>query len=296
MKWLLAGSCFTLLNLATAQAATELPSGPIPEELIQEFGGGGQFRTTLPDDFPLTSLSVNVDLHVIGSMQSAAASDVLLSSAASAAVVIDAVAPALLENDWQVLATSGGASNRYATLCHDTFGALALNAHDTIDGSRLSLRLTQLPSTTSCAAEQCNQELRSVGPAVMNEISPILALPDGALSGGWTPGYSDNLFAPTSRYETSRQASLRMPDTSAATLYSQLAVQLVAQGWHQNSANSGSGTAGGLWLSQFVPKPGIDFGFDGEPPAPIDLYGTLTVLDLGEDRYTIGWSLQTGNL
>jgi hypothetical protein len=265
--------CLALLGLNAGQAATTFPDGMIPVELAQEFSTYGEIYSSLPDNFPLANLKLDVDLQVIGSvLPSDFSSQVLLRSNSSADAIAMDLAPALLDSGWMVMNSSTTPGSRFATLCHAQLGDLGLIARDRPEGgSRLSVRLTH--RETDCDAEKARLEQSSALRELLNARFPRLTLPSGA----GIPGLDLTEPGPatiSSLYFIQRSGIAIAPNGDAAELYEHFAAQLREQGWSEDSGGSGALTASGFWQGRAA----ID---TSAPGGATLLLTALTVVDRG---------------
>jgi hypothetical protein len=295
-KKMLMGSCFALLGLVGAvQAATEFPQGLVPLELARELGGiDGQYYSSLPDNFPLANLDLDLNLQVIGSVQQGNAfSAVLLRSEASATDVANALAPALMNSGWVVLYSHTSQNERIAQLCHNQLGDVTLSVHDEADGARLSVMLgyrSNLAPQRDCALEKSRQDAEAAKWDFLSQQIPVLELPSNALQLPRPPVGITGVTSGSSGVEMRRDTLAQLPDSSAAALYELLAAQMTEQGWSEDSGGDGDSTATGLWLRSATMTPGAAAGLR------YDLLSSLSVIDHGTDRYEIKVTLQSGTL
>lgn len=289
---LLTAGCFALLTLGTAvQAATEFPDGLVPAELVAELIGNpnAKFYTTLPDNYPLATLELGINLQLIGTAQPyPQSSRVLLRSEHSAAEVANVLAPALLDAGWKVVQTSGDHTNRTAELCHDEIGNLTLNARDAEDGSRLFATLFHVSAAPG--QRECESEIGNRGSIIklfeqMNAVFPVVELPGGQIVARGLNGVG----GPPYHIELNREGIFEIENTSLLTLHGEIATQLEAAGWQEDTGSTGTSTASSVWIRT------VEFD---EPPLEdledAELVLFVAVISHGDDHYEVDMKMQTG--
>lgn len=295
-KMLLFAGLLALSQSNLAQAATAFPNGLVPQALIDEFGSGGSYYSSLPDDFPLAELKPDVGLQLVGSIDRISRTDVLLYSPASVAELTSALAPLLLGDGWQLVENQGDASHRTAKLCHDTHGTLSLRLGEREHGgAKLALSLNRHgygDNTPDCAELMRQSYTREALLMLMNSIFPRLSVPAGALTEDWDIGGLTLVLSDSLRFERNWRRTVVAPGHDAGTLYEHFAAQL-GDRWTEDGSAIGTRSASGTWLREVV-VPSIDCGFGEDVCTTLDALYSLSVLGHGDDTFELRASLVSG--
>jgi hypothetical protein len=284
---------------AVLNAATEFENGMVPIELARDGNAGGNFYSSLPDNFPLVALPTDTGLSVIGSVVRGSSQFVLLRNARSGAEARETLVAAYTAAGWINLA---GAPR--ATLCHDQHGIMEINTSDAVPGeNRVYVYRSLYPVSGLGVSLNCAQLLansQSGEPtAILNFIRgllPVFELPEGTvglpnvfpveyISGGF--GFP---VGPASSFAAHQNYFIEIPDITMPELHEHFMQQLEEQGWAVDSNGIGEFSASSIGFN-IAQSPATATN----PAVELKLTGFMTLLNIEDDRYRVEFKLQAGN-
>lgn len=286
-----------LFSTPTLHAATEFDDGLVPAELLQDLVGYPvvRFSRGLPDDFPLPpQFPPGLQLRLLGSMQQDAMQRLFLRSPQAADVVLDGLRQAYTTAGWRDVSNNTALTSSL-TLCHDTHGQLQVmspmdNTTSKPGTTTLAAYYFNSRAPQSCAAQVDARDAFEALQTASAALFPVLEVPPQTLATpvpGLLPrGLSYSAHRDGFRLEMERKGQIEVPDTDLAGLYEHFAAQLRDQGWQRDSGSVGLRSAASVWYHQDAAAE-----FEALTPLPVEAYGTLVVIDYGEDRYRVGFAL-----
>jgi hypothetical protein len=286
---------FMMANVV--QAATEFEDN-VPIDLAKIFVNIGNvpdvgIYSDIMEDFP--EFAIPAGFSVLGSLDQGVMQRVVLRTELGREEAGTVLFEALAEEGWQELQQPGmaaeqprgfvpaGGRQSYGialNLCHDEHGNMSLSILDADDGNLASLMRTNNRRFGGMQPD-CEQQAQQMGQGLgirgimmaggVSEHMPTLQMPDD--SGGTgipSMGFFTGGGGSTNDWETRGNLSI---DWAIDTLYDHFAEQLGEQGWTQDSAWTGSITAGGNWTKS--------------PEDDLDLIAILSIVETAEEAFEL---------
>ncbi|MDT8364685.1 MAG: hypothetical protein RQ714_08605 [Nitrosomonas sp.] len=283
---------------SSAQAATEFED-TIPLDLAKIFLNLGNapavgIYSDIMEDFP--RFDIPEDFSILGSLDQGVVQRVVLATSNTLEEANSLLLESLAMEGWRELplpnrvaapqprgfVPAGGQQPNAIPLdlCHDDFGNMTLTFNAGDDGNIVSLIHTnnRMYRGRYTCAQQEQQRSQSFGmrgnmTGRVSEHIPTLKIPEesgGPGPGAGTPRMAFVSSAVNSLNDVETRSDLTI-DWAIGTLYDFFAEQLEEQGWLQDSAWTGSITAGGNWTKS--------------PEEDLNLIAILGIVETAEDAF-----------